>query len=206
MKSMNYCRLVFAGCAIALTALMPHVAAADPLGFYLGAGTGHAAIRVDTLSGGTLLGFSEKHLAWKGLLGLRPISLIGAEYEYLDFGRASATAGSTSNAVQIDAQQRGSALFAVGYLPLPLPLFDIYGKAGYARIQTRADGTLLGVVCVLAGCNRVHEDRTDTRFAWGVGAQLKLPVTGLSVRAEYERFDTPNGKPDAVTASLLWRL
>jgi hypothetical protein len=45
----------------------------------------------------------------------------------------------------------------------------------------------------------------DTKFAWGAGAQVKFPLVPLSVRAEYERFDVPNGAPNFVSVGAIWR-
>ena len=102
------------------------------------------------------------------------------------------------------ARQNGTALYAVGYLPLPLPLLDIFGKAGVARTQTTLDGSLPSLACATAGCNVFHGKSSDNHFAWGLGTQVKLPVTGLAIRAEFEQFRTPNGDPHLVTVGVVW--
>jgi opacity protein-like surface antigen len=193
------------GSALLLCALAGSAVAADGLiGFQLGAGLGQANIRVDQRPGNIGLGLKENHTAWKVLLGVRPISVIGAELSYFDLGKANASFGGGTTAVNAQAQQRGAALFAVGYLPLPLPLLDIFGKVGMARTQTTLDGTQPALVCVVAGCNVFHGNSSDNKWAWGAGAQIKLPLTGLAVRAEYEQFKTPNGDPHLVTVGLIW--
>src|SRR2546429_51487 len=65
--------------------------AADPLGFYMGAGVGHSQVRNDVqfvgASGAPILGslgLSEGATGWKAIVGIRPLSMIGAEVEYLD--------------------------------------------------------------------------------------------------------------------------
>jgi opacity protein-like surface antigen len=142
------------------------------------------------------------------LAGIRPISLLGVELSYMDFGRVDASSGPPTlpTSVVASARQSGGSVHAVGYLPLPIPLLDIYGKAGTTRMQTKLDGFLPALTCVAAGCNEFHSSTTDTSFTWGAGVQLKLPLTGLSARAEYERFNIANGAPDLVSVSLLWRL
>jgi opacity protein-like surface antigen len=185
-------------------------AAADDsvVGAYLGVGIGTANVRVDERPGNIALGLKEHHSSWKVFAGLRPISLLGVELSYVELGRAEATLGPPNSASTVIAQARqsGGSIYAVGYLPLPVPLFDIYAKAGTTRMETNLDGYLPGLQCVATGCNEFHDNGARTSFTWGAGAQLKLPLTGLSARAEYERFNIPNGAPDLVSVSLLWRL
>lgn len=187
--------------AALLGALVNGAAAADGLlGLQLGAGVGQANIRVDQRPGNIALGLKENHSAWQAFIGVRPLSLIGAELSYFNLGEANNTFGT----VQARARQNGAALMAVGYLPLPLPLFDIYGKAGLARTQTTLDGTVSGLSCVVAGCNVFKGNASDTRLSWGAGAQLKLPLIKLGLRAEYTQLNTSNGNPHLVTVGVVW--
>jgi hypothetical protein len=70
--------------------------AEDSLGMYVGGAIGQAQVSAyaDSASfapigsGGTGE-FSERHAAFKALVGFRPISFFGAELEYVDFGRPS---------------------------------------------------------------------------------------------------------------------
>jgi len=178
------------------------------VGAYFGAGVGTANVRVDQRPGNIALGLKEHHSSWKVFAGMRPISLLGVELSYVELGRARATLGApgTASTVIATARQSGGSIYAIGYLPLPVPLLDIYGKAGTTRMETNLDGFLPGLQCVAAGCNEFHDNGAHTSFTLGAGAQLKLPLTGLSARAEYERFNIPNGSPDLVSVSLLWRL
>lgn len=68
------------------------------------------------------------------------------------------------------------ALAGFGMLYLPLPIVDVYAKAGLARIDSdlRASGGL-------------RLDRSETGFAWGVGAGIGLG--NRTIRAEHERFE-----------------
>src|SRR2546430_17564434 len=72
--------------------------AADPLGFYIGAGVGQAHVRSE-LDAGALspifsgaLSTQGTKTGWKAIVGIRPLSIIGAEAEYLDFGGATGSA------------------------------------------------------------------------------------------------------------------
>ena len=72
-----------------LPVLAGTASAADGLiGFQLGGGIGQADIRVDQRPGNIALGLKENHSAWKAFVGVRPISLIGAELSYFDLGTA----------------------------------------------------------------------------------------------------------------------
>jgi opacity protein-like surface antigen len=204
MTSARVARHVFI--AISIGAAYAQSATADPFDFYVGGAVGRAAVEVDEV-GAVPLGFDERHVGWKLLFGVRPISLLGAEFEYINFGHPSTVIG---NNVNTDAQVRGPAVFALGYLPLPLPMLDVFGKVGLSRLQTTATASLivpLGAPCNLNNpmpftCGPEKLDRTDNHFAWGAGTQIKL--SHIAVRAEYERFSTSVGNPDFLSLGMTW--
>ena len=177
-------RILSARALAALVAAGAPAAHADPLGLYLGAGIGQANTTVDDF------GFNEHHAGWKALVGLRPIPVIGAELEYIDFGHPS----TTTPLGPVDAKVQAATLSGVLYAPLPVPLIDLYAKAGFSRLQTSATSNQVG------GLFRF--DRTDTRFAFGAGAQVKLST--LALRAEYQRFSSPFGDPTFLSVALTW--
>jgi hypothetical protein len=201
---------LYAVFAISLGSAFGQARAADPLGFYIGGAIGRSHVRADEEVFGSPLGFDEHHNAWKLLVGLRSISLVGAEFEYVNFGHPSALLGpqrSLSN-IQADAHAKAVGLFGVVYAPIPLPLLDIYGKAGFARLQTAVNAS---VVCTAGGdCPpaRVgpgplfYLNRTGVRFAYGAGAQIKFAAFG--VRAEYERISASGGDPDLLSLGITW--
>jgi hypothetical protein len=185
--------------------------AADPLGFYVGAGFGEANVRDskeilgDT---GYDYSFSASHAGWKLTAGIRPLALLGAEVEYLDFGNPSTGAiGGFGGLSQVDA--KAGALFAVGYLPIPLPFLDVYGKLGVARLRNKATEDPPTPACPAAypACTVVDVkpfDVTDwsTHVALGVGVQGKLG--SLAIRAEYERIAASAGNPDLLSVGVTW--
>ena len=125
--------LAVGACAASTAAL-----ADNPAGFYLGAGVGYSTIRSDDSRYGLPGYYNDHQTAWKVIVGIRPIPIVGAEFEYIDFGQPGnaqrlLTASTTTDSIRIP---RAAALFGVGYLPLPMPFFDVYGKAGVARLQT----------------------------------------------------------------------
>jgi opacity protein-like surface antigen len=173
-------------------------AQADPLGFYIGAGVGEASVKLDEVPAIGALGIDETNTGWKALIGMRPISLLGAELEYFESGTATATAGIWN----VDAQVRGAGAYGLVYLPLPLPLIDIYGKLGAVRLQTTANGSLnQGVPCGGVVPCVFGLDHTATNFAWGLGVQVKVSM--FAIRAEYEVIDSPYGDPELLSLALL---
>ena len=137
------------------------------------------------------------------------MSLFGLEGEYVDFGQPSHRRNVDVNVSGRDSHPHAGILFAVGYLPLPLPLIDIYGKAGLARLTTTVNTAVPNCDPAVQNCTGVlptveRHDRTDTKFAYGAGIQTKLPF-GLGLRAEYERISSRLGSPDALTISGTWR-
>src|SRR5438105_4266850 len=71
----------------------PVINAAEPLGMYAGGAIGQARIDTGNLEGASPSGgvfsfgtYTEDHSAYKLIVGFRPLSLIGAEIAYMDFG------------------------------------------------------------------------------------------------------------------------
>jgi opacity protein-like surface antigen len=192
------------------------VAAANPLGFYVGGAVGQATVRADQVlfvdpTGIPFTGpisLSKNHAGWKLLGGLRPISLIGAEFEYVDFG--SSTASHTPAGFGIgytaDMRAKAAAAFGVLYAPLPVPFLDVYGKAGLARLQTTVNanagqGCFAPLFCAVHG-GELHRDQTEVRFGYGAGTQVKLDR--FAIRVEYERISASKGDPDLLSIGATW--
>jgi hypothetical protein len=151
----------------------------------LAAGAAHAANGLIYFGAGVSqnkvddIGNSVSHLdntSWKLLAGVRPVSFFGVEGDYLDLG--SHTVEYIGGTTHADAH--AFAAYAVGYLPLPVPYLDVYGKAGLARWQLNGSTS--------QSLLRFSDDGTD--FAWGLGAQVHFGNVGA--RLEYERFNIAN--------------
>jgi hypothetical protein len=171
----------------------------DPLGFYVGGAIGQSNVRSTRPLFDAPLDFVKRHTGWKLIAGLRPISLLGAELEYIDFGRPNSQVGAL---VQAQAQAKATALFGLLYAPIPVPMLDIYGKLGLARLQstvsaTSSCGTVIGCT---PGSTRLSD--ASNSLAYGGGAQLKFAP--LAVRAEYERISASGGDPDLFSLALTW--
>jgi opacity protein-like surface antigen len=182
--------------AIALGMTRADASDFNPLGFYLGSAVGQGRDTVENVNG-FQLSQSESATGWKAMVGLRPLSFLGGEVEYIDFGSSSTNA----NLLNLHTRADAAALYAVGYLPIPLPFLDIFGKVGWARTHTTSTGTL-SCTPPLQCISSLDADRTDSDFAYGAGIQVK--VQSLAFRAEYERTDTSLGHPTLLSFGITW--
>jgi opacity protein-like surface antigen len=185
-------------------------AQADPLDVYLGAGFGQAHIRaqLDGLNGasgplGSLGSFDSTKSAYQAMLGIRLISFLGAEVDYMDLGQQSVRgpgqpvpgeAGSYVSAEQVS--QKGEAAF--GMLYLPVPVIDVYVKAGLSRITTDMSAAITSP----SGTSYASHSSSDVGFAYGAGVQWKLGQ--WAVRGEYERFDAAGANPSLLTIGMTY--
>ena len=181
--------------ALAITACAAAGAATasdfNPAGIYIGAGIGQSNVRNDGYYSNDYYDFNRRETAWQLTAGVRPISPLGVEYDYIRFGSPNGYYGSFYNNGD---NTNAHALFAVGYLPLPLPLIDVYGKLGVARLQSSTT--------VYGSLDPLYVSSTNTDLAFGVGAQLKF--SNLAVRAEYERVSDRAGNPDLLAVGVTW--
>jgi Outer membrane protein beta-barrel domain len=200
-------RTLMAICALGACAASTTALAENPIGLYAGAGVGYSTIRSDDPAFGLPGYYNDHQTAWKGIVGIRPLPIVGAEFEYIDFGQPNTHHGSyfDTNYYGLDSHPRAAALFGVGYLPLPVPFLDIFGKVGVARLKTDVTSTVTsncGTNTCLGTITTFRHDQTDNKLAYGVGVQSK--VWGVAFRAEYERISSSFGDPDAVTVSATW--
>lgn len=194
----------------------------DLLGLYVGAAYGQAHIRaqLNGLGGsgfsgslGSLGGFDTTHTAYQAMLGIRALSFLGAEVTYMDLGQGSIRGPGEPvpglpafvNAEQVS--QKGEAAFAMLYLPVPI--IDVYVKAGVSRITTDMSATLQfsdNLACAASSaCNPAAvRSSADVGFAYGAGLQWKLGQ--WAVRGEYERFDAAGANPSLLSIGMTYWL
>src|ERR1700722_1402347 len=177
--------------------------AGDLLGLYVGGAIGQSrveatetACQCDLFQEIVTEKFDKTHLAFKGVLGARPISLVGAEIAYIDFGKPDGQAFGFPASASI----KGVAAFGVLYLPVPV--VDIYLKAGVARLESTEKYSYCGPCACNFCLNSIQLDRTDTSGAGGLGAQYKFG--SWAVRAEYERFKAAGENPSLFSAGVTW--
>jgi opacity protein-like surface antigen len=194
--------------AFGATCASTRVLADDLLGLYVGAAVGESHVRTaKEILGDTDYDyeFDEQHSAWKVTAGIRPISALGAELEYIDFGNPSTENSITGLGGITQADAKASTLFGVGYLPLSVTFLDVYGKLGIARLHTTA--TELSPVPFCPAGFTVCRATTfisdwSTNFAYGAGVQGK--IGSLAIRAEYERIGGSSANPDLISLGVTW--
>jgi hypothetical protein len=167
----------------------------NPLGVYVGAGLGSATLNDAQFDqyGDFFHHFDGQPLGWNAVIGIRPIPFLGVEAEYLDFGSTHAgigpaiVSGGAGNAISQqflggDIHDRAAAIFAVGYLPLPIPWLEPFGKLGFGQIwqHSSISGTFDDEQ--VFGSQTTHPSGT----AYGGGVQFHFQQ--LAVRAQYERI------------------
>jgi len=207
--------LILCSLAVSITAQ-----ADDLLGFYVGGAFGQAHVRAQlnglSAPAGTLDlgGFDGTDSAFQAMLGVRLLSFLGAEVAYADLGQHSIrggpglpATGPLGTAVTGErVSQKGEAAFAMLYLPVPI--IDVYVKAGVSRITTDMHATyvLLGVSCVTTdpSCadGTAGRSSSDVGFAYGAGVQWKLGQ--WAVRGEYERFDAAGANPSLLSIGMTY--
>ena len=95
---------------------------------------------------------------------------------------------------------KGAAAFGVLYLPVPV--VELFVKAGAARLESTVNGSFCSP-CACGICRYSFQlSRTNTSGAGGVGAQYRFGR--WAARAEYERFNAAGGNPSLLSAGITW--
>ena len=134
----------------------------------------------------TVLG-SLNSTDWKVWAGLRPISLLGIEADYLKLGSGTGSFMFVDGTITTHLEYKAIAAYGVGFLPIPVPSLDVFGKVGLARWTSSGGSTV--VIGPGPGSFSSLSDN-GSQFAWGVGGQLHLGKLGA--RLEYENFNIRN--------------
>ena len=168
---------------LAALALAASAAQADNGLLYLGAG-----IANDSLKDVTATNSNLNSTNWKVWAGVRPISLFAVEANYIDLGSQTINAQPglciDMCPVSTHLQYKAFAGYAVGFVPIPVPFLDVFGKVGLARWTVSGGTTIAGP----AGFFSLSDN--GTQFAWGAGGQVH--IGNLGARLEYENFSVRN--------------
>jgi OOP family OmpA-OmpF porin len=169
--------------AAALFALPVLPAVAADNGFYLGASVGQANLKIDDLTNNTFENddFDADDMAFKLIAGIRPLDWLGVEAAYVNFGEPE----DTVLGQKLKADGDGISAFAVGFLATG-PV-DLFAKVGLISWDSKISGSF-------------DDDGTD--LAYGAGAQFR--VLGLSIRAEYEKFDISDVDLDMISVGATY--
>jgi hypothetical protein len=185
-------------------------ARADSLGMYVGAAVGQSRVSSNFSTVPDSVPVTSDHYfgAWKGFVGARPLSWLGIELAYIDFGNTSPSPTSSTifGYFKGNLKQTAPALFGVGYLPLPVRFVELYGKLGIARLRSDASESYSPPSCP-AGFNcsvpyTVRQIQSTTDFGYGAGAQARFG--SIAVRAEYERISAGGGSPALLSIGATW--
>jgi hypothetical protein len=184
--------------ALALT-LAAGAAHADNGLLYIGAGLTNDNLRDIAATNSNLSSTN-----WKVWAGVRPISLFAVEADYMDLGSQTTNFAQTGTCIDncpisTHLQYKAFAGYAVGYVPIPVPYLDVFGKVGLAR-WTQSGGTS---TTPPGGLFSLSDN--GTQFAWGLGGQLHFGNVGA--RLEYENFNIRNtGGVNLVSLSVFLNL
>lgn len=160
---------------------------ADDGTFYAGAGISKNKLS-DIANQGTNFADIDS-TSWKVFAGFRPISVFAIEADYLDLGSQTSTFFTQAGTCPVGgcpvtshSDAKAFAGYAVGFLPIPVPFLDVFGKAGLSRVKLNGSAA--------APLPAVSFSTSGTEFAWGAGAGVH--VGNFGARLEYERFNIPS--------------
>ncbi len=177
---------------LAVLTLSASVAQANNGQFYFGTG-----ITSNHVSHIEVQGFDNNFpdinsTSWQAFVGFRPNRLFAIEADYMDLGSQAKTfetilscssGGICATTWRSDA--KAFAGYAVGFLPIPLPALDVYGKAGLASFKS--DGTITSYAAAGVPSNSSKYSNNGTVFTWGAGVQAHVGIIGG--RLEYTGLD-----------------
>ncbi|HEV2703578.1 MAG TPA: outer membrane beta-barrel protein [Steroidobacteraceae bacterium] len=188
----------------------------NPLGFYVGGGVGRSSINQTDFDqfASDFHHVDGQPVGWNAVMGMRPLSFLGGEVEYIDFGKVRTGALAPYFANQFlggEVRDRAAAVFAVGYLPLPLPWIEPFVKLGWAQLweHDSYSGVYDGVTLngVPLGLQSASQTTHPSGTAYGGGVQFHFAQ--LAVRAQYERISGERkfggwNNPDLLSVGLNW--
>jgi hypothetical protein len=159
----------------------------DPLEFYVGAGAGQSHVRTDVqvidpagAYNGPDYRFDGHHSAWKVIGGIRPVSALGVELQYVDFGNPGTGVSSTFLGALTGADAKAVTLFGFGYLPLPVRHLDVYGKLGLARLHATLIETSPEPSCPASLTSFPCVQTTSNQSEWSTDVTREWPFAMLT--------------------------
>jgi Outer membrane protein beta-barrel domain len=173
--------------------------------FYVGAGVTDSSFTANNNGFIAYANTDLKNKSWKAFAGVRPLNWLAVETDYIDLG--SGNSGSTGGDTFIEhtnADSSAWAAYAIGFLPVPLPVVDFYGKVGVARWKLKENLIMdyFNVDNLYPPHTSVYpKNYSGTNFAWGIGAQTHISVAG--VRLEYEAFDVLGSTAKVASLSVF---
>jgi opacity protein-like surface antigen len=154
----------------------------------------------------------SEEMDWKLAAGWRPVRVVGAEIQYVDFGgfaqrRRRGGGQVATQFLSTNVRADATVLNALLFVPEPLPWFDVYGKVGVAKLteSVTGEGYNYGLPgCVPSCALTVDEERKDSRRYVGIGARFKV-ASHWAVRVEYEEIDgDTTDKTTMLSLGIAW--
>jgi hypothetical protein len=189
---------------ILLTVLMLRATAAraDNGSFYLGAGVTSNSLTDDTY----FLQTDLKNNKWKAFAGVRPFKWVAIEAEYIDIGSGGNSLNGNDDYNTTHADSSAWAAYAVGFLPVPLPVVEFYGKVGIARSKLNSSLSTFIKDFPPSPSNpeTTSTSSAGTGLAVGIGVQAHISIVG--VRLEYEAFEVNRDYAKVASLSVFLTL
>lgn len=161
--------------ALALAGLSSSALAAEPTGFYAGAGVGQSFIDEPIAD--------DEDFGFQVFGGYQFTPYVGLEAAYTDFGEVDLR----GNAGSLEADTW--SLTAVGTVPFT-DRFSGYARAGFHAWDADAR---------VAGLGRTSDDGTDPTY--GLGVQYRF-TDSVALRGEYTRFEMDDADVDLAQVQL----
>lgn len=120
------------------------------------------------------------HPVVKWIAGYRFLDFLGVELNYANLGATDAPLLDSYSFGYAHADAKEYSAYAVGYLPLPL--VDLFAKAGAMHYELRSDAQVLGT-------SLYSIDASGQQFAYGVGGQMHFGP--FAPRLEWEHSNLP---------------
>lgn len=174
---------------IAALSLMATPALAVDNGIYIGASVGQAGVDLEDDIEGIAIDYDADSTGFKAIVGWRFLDWLAVEGNWVDLGSGDDEVQGEKFEIGVS----GPSLSVVGFWPIG-PV-DLFGRVGAVNWEAELEDVTSG--------EDFTEDGTD--LTYGVGAQFR--VWGLSIRAEYERFEADLAKEttvDMVSLGLTW--
>jgi hypothetical protein len=184
---------------VTVLAFASGLARADGL-LYVGAGITRDSLRT---ANHEIFNHDFDTTSWKVMAGFRPISLFAVEADYIDLGSQTNNGFFSFSTDSTHLRYKAFAGYAVGFVPIPVPYLDVFGKVGLARWEVSGGDTStdydISTGTLLSRSFLSLSDK-GTQFAWGVGAQVH--AGNIGGRLEYEHFNISNTVNGASVVSL----
>jgi hypothetical protein len=162
----------------------------------------HTPLPISAIRGPYGAVFNENATAFKILAGIRPLSFIGAEVAYDDFGHAQGNYFLSNLLGPANVNMRGGSAFAMLYLPVPL--VEVFAKAGIAAIRSSVtSNTAIQGPCGLCVNVGPSYDLVPTNSDPAVGAGAQFALGRFAVRGEYERFTAAGAHPALLSLGVI---